>query len=178
MEDEVKVKKLFLIFWLSSMFFLLYGLDQPPPGPNLNPKKALKVYTGWNLLASPLNREIATSTIQNIVKNDIYFFDAKEQSWKNGVGISIPPGTGFWVQVAKDSAISYQQNPNNQFSIKNFQVSLGWNLLGMSAQSERISTISSVIRSKYLTQKLYVSKVNIYDAKNSEWKNPSLLLSR
>ena len=170
------MKKIFTI-GLCSMIFVLHGNDRPPPGPTIltSNKRELKIYEGWNLLASPINRDFATGNIQHIVDNNVFIFDAKAQSWKSGVGINVAPGMGFWVQVSKDGSVAYQNEPNNQYSIRNSTVALGWNLMGMSAQSERISTISSAIRTKYEKkgQALIVSKVNVYNAQKAEWKTYS-----
>ena len=167
------------IYGIISIIVLCLSLkgNGPPAGPSniisLSNRAKLNIYTGWNLLSSPVNSGFNTKSIKNVVNNELYFFDTKTQEWKNGMGISIRPGIGFWVNVSGKQEMEYVLKPNNQFQINDFEVVLGWNLLGMSAETERVSAISSKLIEKYQNKKYRINGIYIYDAKISSWKKHS-----
>lgn len=147
------------IIWAFSVFLIGAVAGTPPVPPGIQ-ASSMKLYKGWNLLAPPSNISFNTQEITNIIEEDIFFYDSKSQSWKSGYNISIPPGSGFWVNVRVGSTIPYTPTYNNPFKIEDFSVSRGWNLLGMSLEYERVNSISSIHD---------VKSVYIYNAKESNW---------
>jgi hypothetical protein len=142
--------------------FLLYGAGTPPVPDAITSTPKLILYKGWNLVAPPSNYPFHTKNIENVIGSDIYFFDSEEQSWKNGINLSISPGVGFWVNVSAGSKTIYKTSLRNPFHIADFIVTKGWNLLGMSIDSERVNIISIKHNAK---------SIFIYEASKSLWKS-------
>ena len=154
--------RIILLFWV--FHSLLFSANIPPTPelpPQLIAKSVIKLYKGWNLVASPSNEAFPTAEITNVVGNDLYFFDSTEQAWKSGLGLFIQAGVGFWVNVSSNLSLSYSATPNNTFDLASFEVNPGWNLLGMSAETERVFYIASLHNAK---------AVYIYEAAKSAWK--------
>jgi hypothetical protein len=151
----------FLFLWTASFTFLI-SAGTPPVPSAITATPKLILYSGWNLIAPPSNFSFHTRNIENIIGSDIYFFDSKIQSWKSGVNLSIPPGVGLWVNVSKGSKILYKTSIRNPFKIVDFEVTKGWNLLGMSLDSERIN----IIAIKHNAKSIFVYNANI-----SQWIN-------
>lgn len=149
-----------ILFFIWAFSVFLLGAGTPPVPPGIQDSSSLNLYKGWNLLAPPVNSSFNTREITNIVNQDIFFYDSKKQSWESGYNIRIPPGSGFWVNVSKSSTIPYPSVSSNSFDIKDFVISRGWNLLGMSLEYERVHSISSIHD---------VKSVYAYDAQKSNW---------
>jgi len=147
---------------------LLFGIGvsfvdtgTPPVPPVITSSPKLKIYKGWNLLAPPSNFPFSTSAIKNIIGSNVYIFNSNNQSWSNGLNTEIEPGVGFWVNVSASSSVEYRPSIQNSFPISAFKVSKGWNLLGMSADSERINIVSISHDAK---------RIVIYNAKEGTWR--------
>ena len=148
-----------LLFLVLICTFFLYGIGTPPVPTAITSLPKIKLYKGWNLIAPPNNNIFNTSSINNVIS--IYYFDSQKQIWISGLNTSIQPGIGFWIQMLDTYEIDYKVSSSNNFNILNFQVSKGWNLLGMSAESERINIVSLNFNAKSITT---------YDASTLQWK--------
>ena len=155
--------RIILLLWV--FHSLLFNANVPPtpdlPDVLLSTKSVIRFYRGWNLVASPSNEAFPTTAITNVVGNDLYYFDSNEQNWKSGLGLFIEAGVGFWVNVSSDLTLSYNATPNNTYNLADLEVNPGWNLLGMSAETERVFYIASLHNAKNLY---------IYNASKSIWK--------
>ena len=146
------------LIWIS--VYLAFGAGTPPVPPSINATPKILLSQGWNLVSPPSNLPLNTNSIPNVVSNGAYYYDTKQESWKKAVNIDIAPGVGFWVNVSQRSYIAYKQTFNDSFSINDFSVSKGLNLLGMSLDSERINIITSNHDGK---------AIYTYDARAATW---------
>ncbi len=149
------MNKLFLLFILMQI-----SLSQGPPSPNLvNVQEAkIKLRVGWNLISPPTNAVLDTSTIKNVDNNTLWTFSSNK--WSKNYGASIPPGQGFWIKMSKDENISLPRKTGYQIS--KLQINDGWNLIGMSAYSERVNDIIGLFRASILWEFKYSDKLKRY----------------
>ena len=149
------MKKVFLLFLLVQLSFPV----GPPSAPVTNVQEALvKLRTGWNLVSSPTNIPFNTSDIKNVDNETLWTFSAN--NWTKNYGASIPPGQGFWVKVTKDETISFLKKRG--YRISNLKINDGWNLIGMSTDSERVNDIIGLFRASILWEFKYSFKLQRY----------------
>lgn len=152
------MNKVFLLFLL-----MQFSFPKGPPDPtgaflaNIN-EALVKLRTGWNLVSSPTNSTFNTNDIKNVDNKTLWTFSANK--WNKNYGISVPPGQGFWVKMIKDEAISFKRKRG--YRISNLKINDGWNLIGMSTDSERVNDIIGVFRASILWEFKYSKKLKRY----------------
>ena len=149
------MNKIFLLFFLMQLSFPV----GPPAAPVKNIQEAVvELRTGWNLVSSPTNSPFETSRIKNIDNETLWTF--ANNAWTKEYGASIPPGQGFWVKVTKDETIDFPKTRG--YLISNLKINDGWNLIGMSTDSERVNDIIGLFRASILWEFKYSFKLQRY----------------
>lgn len=131
-----------LLFLLLIQSFLNSAVGDLPPTPDLllNIGEAtIKLRRGWNLVSSPTNDSFDTNAIKETDNKTLWAFS--NSKWTSSYGQKIPAGKGFWVKMKADENIPFTKVKG--FNATNMDVKTGWNLLGMSTDSERASTLLS-----------------------------------
>jgi len=149
------MNKVFLLFLLMQFSFPV----GPPSAPMTNVQEAtVHLRAGWNLVSSPTNVAFDTSKIKNVDNQTLWTFSANK--WSKNYGDSIPPGQGFWIKMTKDETIRFQKTKG--YVVSNLKINDGWNLIGMSTDSERVNDIIGVFRASILWEFKYSSKLKRY----------------
>ena len=150
------MNKIFLLFLLLMQFSFSIG---PPAAPKTNVQEAvLELRIGWNLVSSPTNITFDTNKIKNVDNKTLWTFSANK--WNKNYGVSIPPGQGFWVKMTKNENISLARKRG--YRISDLKINDGWNLIGMSTDSERVNDIIGVFRASILWEFKYSKKLKRY----------------
>lgn len=129
-----------LLFLLLIQSFLNSAVGDLPPTPDIlsnSGEAVIRLRAGWNLVSSPTNESFDTNLIKNTEQKTLWSFSGLK--WTSSYGQKIPAGHGFWVKMHSDENISFTKVAG--FNPANMEVKAGWNLLGMSADSERASSL-------------------------------------
>lgn len=142
------MKKLFLLFFLVQLSFSA-GPPQPPFDNSQQAKVTLRA--GWNLISPPTNKVFDTSTIKNVDDGILWIFS--DNKWTKNYGVKALPGQGFWVKMKQQEIISVKRRSGYQ--IGSLKINNGWNLIGMSTDSERVNNIISILGASILWEFTY-----------------------
>jgi len=144
------------------LLFLLmhFSFSQGPPTPPFNniQEARIQLRTGWNLISPPTNSVLNTSLIKNVDNETLWVFSANK--WAKNYGARILPGQGFWIKMSKDENLSIPRRPGYQLS--NLKINNGWNLIGMSTDSERVNDIIGTFGASILWEFKYSLKNKRY----------------
>lgn len=131
-----------LLFLLLIQSFLNSAVGDLPPTPDLvldSGGATIKLRIGWNLVSSPTNDSFDTNAITKTDNKTLWAFS--NSKWTSSYGQKIPAGKGFWVKMIADENIPFTKVKG--FNTTSMDVKTGWNLLGMSTDSERASALLS-----------------------------------
>lgn len=149
------MNKIFFLFFLVHFSFSA----GPPTPPFKNAEEArVQLRLGWNLISSPTNKVFDTTLIKNVDNGTLWTFSANK--WTKNYGARVLPGQGFWVKMLQDETISFTRRTG--YRISDATVNNGWNLIGMSTDSERVNDIIGTFGASILWEFKYSLKSKRY----------------
>ena len=144
------MNKIFLLFFLVQFSFSV----GPPTPPFQNVEEAkVQLRTGWNLVSSPTNKVFNTAVIKYVDNDTLWTF--ADNKWTNNYGVRILPGQGFWIKMLQDENVSFTRRTG--YIISDLKINNGWNLIGMSTDSERVNDIIGTFGASILWEFKYSS---------------------
>ena len=129
---------------------------------------SLKLYKGWNMISSPVNRTISISEIEKNCKllsyrdYKIWYWNTSSGNWDHPTVLE--PGLGYYIKVNEDCTADII---GEKFKFKKQKIYKGWNMIAPGETS--LGAILGTCNNHLIPYKNYL--VWKWDPKTKDWKH-------
>jgi len=130
---------------------------------------SLKLYKGWNMISSPVNRAISISEIEKSCKllsyrdYKIWYWNTSSGNWDHPTVLE--PGLGYYIKVSEDCTANIT---GEKFKFKKQKIYKGWNMIAPGEIS--LGAILGTCNNHLIPHENYL--VWKWDPKTNSWKHP------